>query len=242
MKASARWFAGTVVGALTFAAAPVAQADGIFVRCDFEVGTPFIYEQDGQQYVGAAFTAQNCATNLGSTPLVLEMDMSISNEQPDGTWAAHTNTYSTTQFVQDGSGFSVTFPNDGRLIPLKPGGYMTTGRATSNIEGLEHRTSARSAAIEEIARVDGRRITYPKPESNSARGPLRGGLENRCGHRPAMFAANWQECGSGLRLQHKQTHVRRRADPDRRPPEPRAPGNVELHAVDRRQAGQRRLL
>lgn len=116
-------------------AAPVAHADVHFVRCSFGVATPFIYDAGGQQYVGSRVDANNCTTNLGSTPMQFEMEMSISNQEPDGSWKAHTNRYTETRDVHDGDTFSVSFPNNDQLIPLRPGGYLASVTAVSGVPG-----------------------------------------------------------------------------------------------------------
>ncbi|OKH77251.1 hypothetical protein EB73_00980 [Mycobacterium sp. SWH-M3] len=124
-----------IIGAATTVAVPHAQADVHFVGCAFTVATPFIYDVNGQQYVGSRVDATNCTTNLGSTPIQFEMEMSVSNQEPDGRWAAHTNHYLETRDVHDGDSFSVTFPNNDQLIPLKPGGYLASATAVSGVPG-----------------------------------------------------------------------------------------------------------
>jgi len=116
-------------------AAVPAHADVHFVRCAFAVAKPFIYHQDGQDLVGSRMDAKDCSTNLGSTPMTLEFEIMVSNQKPDGSWSAHTNQYVAVHDVHDGESFSVSFPNDDQLIPLRPGGYTASGTATSSVPG-----------------------------------------------------------------------------------------------------------
>jgi hypothetical protein len=46
--------------------------------------------------------------------------------------------YSAAIDVQNGGSYSVNFPNDDQLIPLKPGVYTANGTASSTLEGFEH--------------------------------------------------------------------------------------------------------
>ena len=118
-------------------AAPPAHADIDFVRCSFAVAKPHIYDQGGQQYVGARMAANNCSTDQVSTPVTFELDIAPSTQQPDGSWAAYTNHYTAVVNVSNGGSYAVDFPNDGRLIPLLPGGYLASGTATSTLPGFE---------------------------------------------------------------------------------------------------------
>lgn len=74
--------AGTALTAAT--TAPVAAADVIFVRCSFSVDQPFVYELNGASYVGARMRADNCETNLPSTPLKFGLDIQAGY----GSWPA----------------------------------------------------------------------------------------------------------------------------------------------------------
>lgn len=125
-----------------------ASAEVLFVRCAFDVATPFVYQQDGQDFVGSRMDANDCSTNLGSTPMTFEFEIVLSNQQPDGTWAAHTNHYRAVHDVHDGESYSITFPNDGQLIPLRPGGYTASGTATSSVPGYAdpHHVAAKTFA------------------------------------------------------------------------------------------------
>lgn len=118
-------------------AAPPANADIDFVKCGFGVDKPYVYDLDGRQYVGSRMVATNCVTDLINPAITLELDMMPSTEQPDGTWKAHTVSYSATINVATGGTYEVRFPNDDRLIPLQPGMYVATGRATSTLPGFE---------------------------------------------------------------------------------------------------------
>jgi hypothetical protein len=40
--------------------------------------------------------------------------------------------------VHDRDSFLISFPNDGRLIPLRPGMYIASGSASSTVEGFAH--------------------------------------------------------------------------------------------------------
>lgn len=124
-----------VVAAIALAAAPPAHADYNFVRCEFGVSKPYVYNQGGQDYVGATMDARNCQTNLPSTPITLELDIAPSTQQPDGSWQARTVSYTATIDVVNGGEYSVKFPNDAQLIPLLPGGYLASGTATSSLPG-----------------------------------------------------------------------------------------------------------
>jgi hypothetical protein len=44
--------------------------------------------------------------------------------------------YSATVNGSNGGSYAVDFPNDGRLIPLLPGGYTASGTATSSLPGF----------------------------------------------------------------------------------------------------------
>lgn len=127
--------AATLLAISTTVVSPDAHADVHFVRCAFSVAKPFIYDIGGQRYVGSRVDANNCTTNLGSTPMRFEMDMGVSNQEPDGSWQAHTNHYVETHDVHDGDSFSVSFPNNDQLIPLRPGGYLASVTAVSGVPG-----------------------------------------------------------------------------------------------------------
>lgn len=136
-------FRGLVICALVTAAtalagAPAAQAETIFVRCQFTVVKPYIANEGGQDVVRSRMEASNCETNLPSTPVVLEFHIMVSNQDADGVWRAHTNDYSATVDVSNGGQYAVEFPNNGVPIPLRPGGYLASGTATSSLEGFEH--------------------------------------------------------------------------------------------------------
>lgn len=118
--------------------APSASADVVYVRCQFSVVKPFIANDGGQDVVRSTMRADNCQTNLPSTPIVLEFDIMVSNEDAGGAWVANTNHYFATIDVSDGGSYAVDFPNNGVPIPLRPGGYLASGTATSTLEGYEH--------------------------------------------------------------------------------------------------------
>lgn len=125
----------SALAATALTVAPTAAADYNFVSCEFGVSKPYIYTEGGQDYVGATMDATDCRTNLPSTPIVLELDIAPSTQQPDGSWQARTVTYHATIDVVNGGAYSVKFPNDGQLIPLLPGGYLASGTAISSLPG-----------------------------------------------------------------------------------------------------------
>ncbi|PIB76506.1 hypothetical protein CQY22_005130 [Mycolicibacterium brumae] len=128
--------AGTALTAAT--TAPVAAADVIFVRCSFSVDQPFVYELNGASYVGARMRADNCETNLPSTPLKFGLDIQAGyGTQDAGVTESFTNAYEKWIDVSNGGSYVVDFPSDDRLVALRPGVFLASGRVSSNIEGWE---------------------------------------------------------------------------------------------------------
>jgi hypothetical protein len=120
-------------------ATPIAAADVIFVRCQFTVAQAFSYDIGGVKYAGSRMNADGCETNLPSAAITLGVDIQVGyGTQDGGATDVFRNHYSGVIDVQNGGSYSLTFPNNDQLIPLKPGVYTVSGSATSSIEGFEH--------------------------------------------------------------------------------------------------------
>lgn len=118
---------------------PVAGADVIFVQCTFSVQRPFRYDDGGNQFVATRMDVNNCKTNLPSATITLTVDIQVGyGDQQSGATDISRHEYSAPIDVQNGGSYSVQVPNNGDLIPLKPGSFMASGSATSTVEGFVH--------------------------------------------------------------------------------------------------------
>ncbi|MCB9441438.1 MAG: hypothetical protein H6523_14455 [Mycolicibacterium sp.] len=128
--------AATVLTALATVNAPTAHAND-FVRCEFNLATPYIYTLDGVDHVGNRVDASNCQTNLPVTQLTFSMTFIAGGKDGPISIGGGPNvaTFTETRDVHDGDNFSVLFPNDDRLIPLLSGMYGTSSRVRSWLPG-----------------------------------------------------------------------------------------------------------
>jgi hypothetical protein len=133
------WWAVVLTMAIAAAGAPRAAADVVFIRCQFSVAQPFSYDMGGAKYAGSRMSADNCQTNLPSASITLEFHIQVGyGTQDAGATEVFRRDYSAAIDVQNGGSYSVNFPNDDQLIPLKPGVYTASGTASSTLEGFEH--------------------------------------------------------------------------------------------------------
>lgn len=114
--------AALIMLSATPAVAPAAHADG-FVECQFSVAKPFVYSIEGVDYMGSRVDVSDCRTDLPSAPLDFQMHLTSSGSPIEVAGPEHTMSYSETREVHNGDSFSVSFPNDDRLMPLYPGVY-----------------------------------------------------------------------------------------------------------------------
>ncbi|KLO30910.1 hypothetical protein ABW16_04180 [Mycolicibacter heraklionensis] len=119
---------------IALTAAPAAHADGV-VSCQFSVAKPFVYSVNGADYMGSRVDVSDCRTDLPAAPLTLQMHLTASGAPLELAGPSHTLTYSETREVHNGDSFSVSFPNDDRLMPLYPGVYGAKASVRTDLPG-----------------------------------------------------------------------------------------------------------
>lgn len=114
--------AALVVAGSALAPAPPARADG-FVDCGFSLAKPFVYSVDGADYMGSRVDVTDCRTDLPAAQLNFQMHLTATGAPLDLAGPEHTLSYYEVREVRNGDSFSVSFPNDARLMPLYSGVY-----------------------------------------------------------------------------------------------------------------------
>ncbi len=102
--------------------APAAHADAA-LTCQFSVAKPFVYSVNGADYMGSRVDVSDCRSDRPAARLTFQMHLTASGAPLELAGPSHTLTYTETRDVHNGDSFSVTFPNDDRLMPLYPGVY-----------------------------------------------------------------------------------------------------------------------
>lgn len=116
------------------AAVPVAHANN-FVACNFHTARPFIYAIDGVDYVGGRLDVSDCQTNLPVTQLSFNLIITASGAPVGAMGPGQSNVYTETRDVHNGDSFSVTYPNDDRLVPAYHGVLGTKVTVISGLPG-----------------------------------------------------------------------------------------------------------
>ncbi|MCB0930245.1 MAG: hypothetical protein U0R77_11060 [Mycolicibacterium insubricum] len=126
--------AAAVLTALATVSAPTAHADA-FVQCTFSTAKPFIYSVDGADYIGGRLDVSNCRTNVPESQLTFALIITASGAPPGAMGPGQSNVYTDAHDVHNGDSFSVSYPNDDRLVPAYPGVIGTKVTVYSTLTG-----------------------------------------------------------------------------------------------------------